>query len=194
LPDKTSNYIVTTQGNHVNSTSLKIRRYEVRTDSSSYPISGLSAIKKGRVFYSVQDGQLYNCVYFGKLMLLNGYAYTMQEVNMQTHGSSSYAVYHYFLQRQGQSNIVELTNKNLIEHVQDNPLALQKARASRIYSDIAITSVFTTIAGLGCVFLPQSSHIRKPAIIIGLFSIPTSWISSRISKHKKYKAVVEYDR
>ena len=99
-----------------------------------------------------------------------------------------------YLQKEGQPAIVDMTGKNLVDYVQDDPLALRKARAARIYSTVNTVTVFTTIAGLGCVFLPYSSKIRNPAVTVGLFSMPAFLITLPIGPHKKYKTVLVYNR
>src|ERR1700741_2153245 len=93
ITDKTSNYVVTTDGQQINSSSLTIHGDMVSTDSSTHLIRNLSAIKMGQAYYGVKNDVLYDGVYYGKLMLLRhygGYAY-----DMNTH--TSHPVYSYYL-------------------------------------------------------------------------------------------------
>lgn len=190
IKDKTSNYIVTTSGKKINASSVSFNDVAVSADTATLPIKSVSAIKAGQAYYGLKNGVVYDGVYYGKLMLLRRYWGTSYDMN--TH--ASHAVYAYYLQKEGQSDIVDLTGKNLIDDVQDNPLALRKARAARIYSTVNTVSVFTTIAGLGCVFLPYSSKIRNPAVTVGLFSMPAFLITLPIGPHKKFKSIVVYNR
>jgi len=190
IKDKTSNYIVTTSGQHINASSVNIQKDAVSTDTATYPLTSVSAIKIGQAYYGVKNGTFYDGVYYGRLMLLRrygGYSY-----DMNTH--SSHPVYNYYLQKEGQSEIVDLTGKNLVESVRDNPLALRKAKAARIYANISLVSAATAITGLSCVFLPYSSPIRKTAVTVGLFSMPTFLITLPIASHKRYKTIIVYNR
>jgi hypothetical protein len=190
IKDKTSSYIVTTKGQHINSSSVTYNDDIVSTDTATFRVKDVSAIKVGAAYYGLKDGRYYDGVYYGKLMLLKRLWGTSYDMN--TH--SSHPVYAYYLQKEGQSDIVDLTGKNLVEAVQDNPLALRKAKAARIYSTVNTVSAFTTIVGLSCVFLPYSSKIRNPAVTIGLFSMPTFLITLPIGPHKKFKSVIVYNR
>jgi hypothetical protein len=191
IKDKTSNYVVTTSGQQINLPHVKsLSNDSISTDTSKYPLSSLSAIKMGDVYYGVQDGKFYDGVYYGKLMLLR--RYEGNYYNMSDH--TSHSIFGYYLQKQGQPDIVDLTNRNLIDYVDDNPLALRKAKAARIYTNVAYVTIFTTIAGIACVFLPDSSPIRKPAVTIGLFSLPAFLISLPTANHKRYKTVLVYNR
>jgi hypothetical protein len=190
IKDKTSSYIVTTKGQHINSSSVTYNDDIVSTDTATFRVKDVSAVKVGTAYYGLKDGRYYDGVYYGKLMLLKRLWGTSYDMN--TH--SSHPVYAYYLQKEGQSDIVDLTGKNLVEAVQDNPLALRKAKAARIYSTVNTVSAFTTIVGLSCVFLPYSSKIRNPAVTIGLFSMPTFLITLPIGPHKKFKSVIVYNR
>lgn len=190
IKDKTSNYIVTTSGKQINASSVNFNASTISADTTTYPVKSVSAIKVGPAYYGVKNGVVYDGVYYGKLMLLKRYWGTSYDMN--TH--FSHPVYAYYLQKEGQSEIVDLTGKNLVDYVQDNPLALRKARAARIYSTVNTVSVFTTIVGLSCVFLPYTSKIRNPAVTVGLFSMPTFLITLPIAPHKRFKSVVVYNR
>lgn len=190
IQDKTSNYIVTTGGQQINAGSVNIKENAISVDTASYPRDSISAIKIGQAYYGVKDGVLYDGVYYGKLMLLRRYGGVSYD--MSTH--TSHSIYNYYLQKEGQADIVDLTNRNLIEYVQDNPLALRKARAARIYTNVNLVTAFTAIAGLACVFLPYSNHLRTPAVTIGLFSMPVFLITLPIGAHKRYKAIIVYNR
>jgi hypothetical protein len=190
IKDKTSNYIVTTGGQHINASTVTVHSDAVSADTAKYQLKNISAIKQGQAYYGVQDGLVYDGVYYGKLMLLRRYA--GNSYDMTTH--SSHPNYDYFLQKEGQSDIVLLTGRNLVDYVQDDPFALRKARASRIYATVSFVSLATTISGLACVFLPYSSPIRKPAVTIGLFSMPTFLITMPIAAHKRYKTIIVYNR
>ncbi|HTI60410.1 hypothetical protein [Mucilaginibacter sp.] len=190
VKDKTSNYIVDNKGKHVNTSSLRMLGDAVMTDTTTYPLTSLSAVKQGQAYYGIKDGNYYDGVYYGKLMLLRRYA--GRSYDMQTHASHS--VYNYYLQKADQPEIIDLTGRNLVESVRDNPLALRKARASRIYANISIVSAATAITGLSCVFLPYSSPIRKTAVTVGLFSMPTFLITLPIASHKRYKTIIVYNR
>ncbi|MFB9841297.1 hypothetical protein [Mucilaginibacter ginsenosidivorans] len=190
IKDKTSNYIVTNDGKRINTSSVSIRTGSVTADTGGVTLTNISAIKQGQAYYGVKDGNLYDGVYYGKLMLLRRYA--GRSYNMQTH--ASHAVYNYYLQKADQPEIIDLNGRNLIESVRDNPLALRKARASRIYANISIISAATAITGLSCVFLPYSSPIRKTAVTVGLFSMPTFLITLPIASHKRYKTIIVYNR
>lgn len=190
IKDKTSNYVVDDQGKHINTMSLKLRGDSVITDTGSYPLTNVSAIKRGPAYYGVKNGDLYDCFYYGKLMVLGRYMGTVYNPQNKSFGS----LYYYYLQKQDAPEIVNLTDKNLIESVRDNPLALRKAKASRIFSNVSIIAGITTVAGLSCIFLSDSSPIRKPAVTIGLFSMPTFLITLPIASHKRYKAIVVYNR
>lgn len=190
ITDKTSNYIVTTSGQQINAPSVRLSSAAVSTDTASYSLQNVSAIKVGQAYYGVQNGLVYDGVYYGKLMLLRRYAGI--EYDMSNH--TSHAVYSYYLQKQGQSSIVLLTGSTLIDNVRDNPLALRKAKAARLFGTINTVSLITTFAGLGCVFLHDSNPIKKPAVTIGLFSMPTFLITLPITAHKRYKAIRVYNR
>ncbi|HJP62657.1 MAG TPA: hypothetical protein VJ844_04405 [Mucilaginibacter sp.] len=190
IKDKTSNYIVTADGKHINTSSISMEGSSITADTTTYPLTNLSAIKQGQAYYGVKNGKLYNGVYYGKLMLLARYA--GRSYDMQTH--ASHPVYDYYLQKEDEPEIIDLTGKNLVESVRDNPLALRKARASRIYANISIISAATAITGLSCVFLSYSSPIRKTAVTVGLFSMPTFLITLPIASHKRYKTIIVYNR
>jgi len=190
IKDKTSNYIVTTSGQQINAPSVGITGNAVSLDTAVYQLKNISAIKQGQAYYGVQNGLFYEGVYYGKLMLLR--RATGTEYDMSNH--TSHTVYSYFLQKQGQSDIVLLTNRSLIDRVQDNALALRKAKAARIFANVNFVSLLTTLSGLGCVFLPYSNPIRKPAVTIGLFSMPTFLITLPIAALKRYKTVLVYNR
>jgi len=190
ITDKTSNYVVTTGGQQINLPSVSIDGTAVTGDTARYNINNLSAIKQGHAYYGVQNGVVYDGVYYGKLMLLRRYAGT--EYDMSNH--TSHAVYSYYLQKQGQASIVFLTGSSLIDNVRDNPLALRKAKAARIFGTINTVSLITTFAGLGCVFLHDGNPIKTPAVMIGLFSMPTFLITLPITSHKRYKAIRVYNR
>jgi hypothetical protein len=189
ITDEKSNYIVTTAGKQINAASVKVNNNAVTADTARYTLNDVSAIKIGQAYWGVQDGAVYDGIYYGKLMLLRRYA--GYEYDMSTH--TSHAVYHYYLQKQGQAEIDDLTNRNLIDDVQDDPLALRKARAAAIYTDVTYASCITAIAGLSCVFLPYSSRFRKPAVTAGLFAMPVFLITLPIGPHKKFKAVRVYN-
>ncbi|MFI5160197.1 MAG: hypothetical protein ACHQHN_02925 [Sphingobacteriales bacterium] len=190
IKDKTSNYVVTTDGKKINASSVIFNTSTVAADTANFSIKNISAIKVGPAYYGVKNGVVYDGVYYGKLMLLRHYWGTSYDMN--TH--MSHPIYAYYLQKEGQSEIVDMTGGSVIDYVQDNPLALRKARAARIYSTVNTVSVFTTIVGLGCVFLPYSSKIRNPAVTIGLFSMPTFLITLPIGPHKRYKSIIVYNR
>jgi hypothetical protein len=190
ITDKTSNYVVTTSGQKVNSASVSIHEERVFVDTTAYALKDISAVKIGTAYYGVKNGQFYDGVYYGKLILLRRYrGYTY---DMGTHTSTPN--YSYYIQKEGQPGILDLTGKNLVESVQDNPLALRKAQAARIYHTVAVVSTVTFISGLACVFLPYSNPIRKPAVTMGLISLPTWIITVPIATHKRYKTIVVYDR
>ena len=190
IQDKTSNYIVTAGGKHIDAASVEVTKDAVSAGSATYTLYSISAIKQGQAYYGVKDGQLYDGVYYGKLMLLRRYSGMTYDMN--THLSR--ASYRFYLQKEGQPDIVDLTNNNLIDYVQDNPLALQKARAAKIYTNVCYISGFTAIAGLACVFLPYSSRVRTPAVTAGLIALPTFIITMPIAGHKKFKAINIYNR
>ena len=190
IKDKTSNYIVTTGGKQIDASTVHFNLENVTADTATYAIDSVSAIKKGEAYYGVQDRLFYDGVYYGKLMLLRRYAGMSYDMNNHT----SHSVYNYYLQKQGQPEIVDLTSRSLIDYVQDNPLALRKAKTSRICANVSIVSGITTIVGLSCVVLPWSSPIRKPAVLIGLFSMPTFLISLPVASHKRYKSIIVYNR
>jgi hypothetical protein len=193
ITDKTSNYVVTNTGKKIYTSTLSVNGQSVSTDSAAaYSLSDLSAIKTGEAYYGVKNGKYYDGVYFGKLILLRrfaGYTYTVSATNRTTTPN-----YSYYLQKEGQPEILDFTGKNLVESVRDNPLALRKARSARIFGTINIATAATTIAGLSCVFLSYNSPIRKPAVTIGLYSLPVFLVTLPIAGHKKYKAIVVYDR
>lgn len=190
ITDVKSNYVVTTVGKQINAASLKIDKNIVYSDSATYPLTNLSAIKIGQAYWGVQGGGLYDGEYYGKLMLLK--RYSGEEIDMNTH--SSHPRYSYYLQKQGQSEIDDMTFGNLIYDVQDDPLALRKARAARIYNYVMYGSFATAFTGLLCVFLPYSSHIRSTGVTAGLFSLPVFFITLRISAHKAYKSILIYNQ
>lgn len=190
IKDKTSNYLVTTGGQQINASSIKINNNIVSADTASYSINSVSAIKIGKAYYGIKDGIVYDGVYYGKLMMLR--RYEGRSYNMNTH--SSRAVYGYYLQKQGQSDIINLNSSTLIESVRDNPLALRKAKASRIFVSLSFATAITSISGLACVFLPYSSPVRKPAVIAGLFSLPAFLITLPVAAHKRNKAIDVYNR
>jgi hypothetical protein len=192
LQNKTSNYVVTTSGKHIDAASVSINDNKVTADTATYQLTNVSAIKIGESYYSLKNGELYEGVYYGKLILLKrfgGMVYTYSTTRTTAH-----AFYNFYLQKEGQSEIVDFDNKSLIENVRDNPLALRKARAAQIYGTVNTVSIFTAIAGLACVFLPYNSPVRKPGVTVGLFSMPAFLITLPIAPHKKYKAVVVYNR
>lgn len=189
IKDKTSNYVITRSGQQIDQ-AVSVNNHRASESLTSYPLADLSAIKQGPAYYGVKNGLLYDGVYYGKLMLLRrieGGSY-----DMNTHITSPR--YTYYLQKQGQAEIVQLTNKSLIDNVQDNPLALRKAKAARIYTDVAIISAATFVVGMACLFLPYSSPVRQPAGTVGLLSMPVFLISLPIASHKKYKAIRVYNR
>ncbi|HVS91778.1 MAG TPA: hypothetical protein VHE59_07085 [Mucilaginibacter sp.] len=190
ITDKTSSYIVKSGGQKINAQSVSLHGETATADSASYALTDLSAVKIGPGYYGVKNGTLYDGVYYGKLMLLMRYAGSTYDLS--THSTQRH--YDYYLQKKGQSDILDLTGKNLVASVSDDPLALRKARASRIYGTVNITSAFTTLAGLGCVFLPYTNPIRKPAVTVGLISLPTFLITLPITSHKRYKSIIVYDR
>jgi hypothetical protein len=191
IKDETSNYVVTIDGKQIDVPSVDISSTNVQAGTQSYPTASLSAIKTGEAYYGVKDGKLYDGVYYGKIMLLRRFAGT--SITYTATNRTSRSIYDYYLQKQGEADIVDLTGRNLVDYVQDNPLALQKARASRIYSTVSTVTTFTFIAGVACVFLPYSSPVRKPAVTLGLFSLPTAFITGPIGKHKKFKAIRVYN-
>lgn len=190
ITNKTSNYVVTTEGKQINTSSLRLNGNAVSADSASYPLSGLSGIKIGPGYWGVQDGGLYQGVYYGKLMLLR--RYDGEEIDMNTH--MGHPKYSYYLQKQGQSEIDNFSMATLIYDVQDDPLALRKARTARIYKDVMYVSGITAIVGLSCVFLPYTSRIRSTAVTAGLFSMPVFLITLPIGAHKAYKSILIYNQ
>jgi hypothetical protein len=191
IKDKTSNYVVTTEGKQINVPSVSISSTSVQTDKQSYPIVRLSAIKTGEAYYGVKNGTLYDGVYYGKIMLLRRLVGT--SITRTATNTTSRPVYNYYLQKQGETDIVDLSGKNMVNYVQDNPLALRKAKAWRIYSTVSTVTTCTFIAGVACVFLPYSSPVRKPAVTLGLFSLPVAFITGPIGQHKKFKAIRVYN-
>lgn len=190
VKDKTSSYVVTQGGEQINIKSLNIKDKTVIGDSASYPLTSLSAVKYGESYFGVKEGNMYDGVYYGKVILLRRLWGSSYDFNT----NRSRPVYAYYLQKENQAEIVNFNNKNLQEYVKDNPLALRKAKAARIYSTISYVSIGTTLAGLGCVFLSHSSPIRKPAVTIGLFSLPVFLITMPIAPRKEYRAVKVYNR
>lgn len=190
ITDKTTTYVVTDSGRKVNTSSLNIHDGTVTTDSATYPLKTLSAIKTGESYYGVKNGNLYDGVYYGKLVLLRRNEGMYYDMNSHRYSAN----YNYYLQKLGEPGILNLNTRNLIASVEDNPLALRKARASRIFGTVSIVSAATAISGLACVFLPYSSPIRKPAVTAGLFSMPVFLITLPITSHKRYKSIIVYDR
>ena len=191
IKDKTSNYVVTTDGKQIDVPSVIVNSNDVQAGAQSYPTTSLTAIKVGEAYYGVKNGNLYDGVYYGKIMLLRQYAGTL--VTHSATNNTSTPVYNYFLQKQGQAEIVDLTGRNLVSYVKDDPIALRKAQASRIYSTVSTVSTFTFIAGLACVFLSDSNPLKRPAVTIGLFSIPVFLITGPVGTHKKFKAIRVYN-
>lgn len=190
ITDTKSNYVVTTDGKQINAASVKLRPDTVSADGASYALNNVSGIKIGQAYWGVQDGGLYDGVYYGKLMLLKRFDGEVFDMNTHT----SHPKYSYYLQKQGQSEIDNFSIGTLIDDVYDDPLALRKARAARIYKDLMYTSFGTALAGLSCVFLPYSSHIRSTAVTVGLFSLPVFFISIPIGSHKAYKSILIYNQ
>ncbi|HWD88995.1 MAG TPA: hypothetical protein VG367_12760 [Mucilaginibacter sp.] len=192
IKDKTSNYVITSDGKKITARSLSFDNNAARADSTTFRLKSISGIKDGQAYFGVKNGVIYDGVYYGKLIILQRYmGYT---INYSPTNHSQTPNYSYYIQKEGQPEILDFTGKNLVESVRDNPLALRKARSARIFSTISITTAATTIVGLGCVFLPYSSKIRDPAVTIGLYSLPTFLITLPIAAHKKYKTVIVYDR
>jgi|GEM_PF-2323284 len=191
IKDETSNYLVTIDGKRIDVPSVDISSTNVQAGTQSYPTASLSAIKTGEAYHGVKDGNLYDGVYYGKIMLLRRLAGT--SITHTATNTTSHPIYNYYLQKQGEADIVDLTGRNLVDYVQDNPLALRKARASRICNTVSTITTFTFIAGVACVFLPYSSPARKPAVTLGLFSLPVAFITGPIGQHKKFKAIRVYN-
>lgn len=191
IKDKTSNYVVTTDGKQIDVPSSGMNLTNIQVGTQSFPATSLSAIKAGEAYYGVKGGTLYDGIYYGKIMLLRRLVGT--SITRSATNTTSSPIYNYYLQKQGKADIVDLTGKNLVNYVQDNPLALRKAQASRIYSTVSMVSTFTFIAGVACVFLPYSSPLRKPAVTLGLFSLPVAFITGPIGRHKKFKAIRVYN-
>jgi len=197
VPVNTPDYIVKTDGKQVDVTHIKslneatvtVNTHTGKADTT-YSLANLSGIKMDDGYLGVQDGKTYTGVYYGRLILLKRFAGISYDMN--TH--RSHATYRYYLQKQGQPEIVDLNNSNLIDYVQDNPLALRKAKSARIFTDITFASCITAIGGLSCVFLPYSNHLRKPAVTAGLFALPTFLITLPIASHKRYKTIFVYNQ
>lgn len=200
LPEKDSLYIVTNKGARINANAISLKKKVLTVDNTVYPLEGVSQIKVKKMYFSVKDGELYRGQIYGKINLLytisSGMTYTSGPVGSPQTGYNSSSSVAYYLQRQGQPEIDKMKHKTFIEYVQDNPLALQKARASYLWTYFSYTAALSTVAGALYSFSKRDTNpsASKTAAIVAGISFPLVLVSMHISNHKTKKAIVVYNR
>ncbi len=195
--DTESNYIVTSDGKKVEANVIKIENTDgVTVDDKHYSLDELSAIKQKNQYYGVSEGKLYQGFIYGKVMVVGQVGFDLSYTPPTAGspgGSSSHPRMFYFIQKAGQPEIVPLTGKNLVNYVEDNPDALRKARAAKIYSTLSIVSIFTGTVGLTTAILAKNIPLQGPIGFIGLISLPLGVLAIPIGNHKIHKAVQIYN-
>lgn len=196
LPLNSPDFVVTTEGKKIESPSVSIQQGSVKVGDTVFLNKSLSGVKKGQAYYGVKDGSYYNGVLYGKINLLtrvDGYSFSTNSAG----GSSSHAISSFYIQKNGRPEIAYLASRALKDYVRDNPLALRKARAADIFGTVNLTTLFTSIAGILCVFIPETEKnykVREIAIRTGLYSLPVYIVTLPIAPRKRLNAVKVYNR
>ena len=149
----------------------------------------VTEMKTGKSFDVYMGKQTYTGLYYGKLNLLGvqGLVYNGQN---NRHERS----WDYYLQKRG-SNVVEpYSSRALINMVHDNKNALKAARASGIYSKIAIPSVLLFIGGLTTSIFIEGGPVKEIAGTAGLIAMPLWIISMPMANAKSNKAIKLYNK
>ncbi|RKR81120.1 hypothetical protein BDD43_1264 [Mucilaginibacter gracilis] len=215
LREVDSSYVITKKGERINAASVIVKRRTLTVDGKEMSLQGLSAIKSKKMYFVINDDELYFGEIYGKINMIykivygysynGGAAYGTGGVAGSGYGGVSGNGYQrnatrvYYLQKQGSADIDKLNKGVLLDYLSDNDEALHKARGAYAwrYASYGAAAAFATGVVLTGVNLINSkdgsSHpIGTPLAIAGA-ALPVYFVTSGIADHKIKKAIYIYN-